>query len=140
MAIRRTVVDDVRHNVEGRVVPVDELAIVPDLCGLLDCHSDSFARPIIAERPTQAAPTADQESASFNGTATLSNAYCPWNRAVRTGRKKGRAPAGTGALVRPWRCVRREFTDCIPGLKQLGALQFGPASCPTADSIGQPGH
>jgi hypothetical protein len=26
----------------GRVVPVDELAIVPDLVGLLDCHADSL--------------------------------------------------------------------------------------------------
>ena len=39
---RRAVVDDVRHHVDGRVVPVDELAVVPDLVGLLDCHAYSF--------------------------------------------------------------------------------------------------
>src|SRR5580693_4393216 len=39
---RRAVVDDVRHDVDGRVVPVDELAVVPDLVGLLDCHADSL--------------------------------------------------------------------------------------------------
>jgi hypothetical protein len=130
----------VRHHVERRLVPVDELAIVPDLCGLLDCHSDSFARPIIAERPTQAAATVDQESARFNGTTTLSNAYCPWDRAVRTGRRKRRAPAGVGALLRALALRTERVTDCIPGLKQSEALQFGPASCPIADSIGQPGH
>ena len=35
---RRAVVDDVRHHVNGRVVPVDEFTVVPDLVGLLDGH------------------------------------------------------------------------------------------------------
>ena len=39
---RRAVVDDVRHHVDRRVVPVDELAVMPDLVGLLHCHSNSF--------------------------------------------------------------------------------------------------
>ena len=39
---RRAVVDDVRHDVNGRVVPVDQFAVVPDFIGLLDCHSDSL--------------------------------------------------------------------------------------------------
>jgi hypothetical protein len=32
----------VRHHVDGRVVPVDELAVVPDLVGLLNRHADSL--------------------------------------------------------------------------------------------------
>src|ERR1700722_41111 len=39
---RRAVVNDVRHHVDGRVVPIDELAVMPNLVGLLDCHADSF--------------------------------------------------------------------------------------------------
>jgi hypothetical protein len=38
----------VRHHMNGRVVPVDELAIVPDLVGLLNCHANSLGN-IIAE-------------------------------------------------------------------------------------------
>jgi hypothetical protein len=37
-----------------RVVPVNELAIVPDLVGLLNCHADSLmgaAFPIIISEP-----------------------------------------------------------------------------------------
>jgi hypothetical protein len=33
----------VRHHVNRGRVPGDELAVVPDLVGLLDCHADSFA-------------------------------------------------------------------------------------------------
>jgi hypothetical protein len=32
----------VRHHVDVGVVPVDELAVVPDLVSLLDCHADSL--------------------------------------------------------------------------------------------------
>jgi hypothetical protein len=33
----------VRHHVNGGFVPGNELAVVPDFVGLLDCHADSFA-------------------------------------------------------------------------------------------------
>src|SRR5579864_406374 len=39
---RRAVMDDVRHHMNGGVVPVDELAIVPDLLGLLNRHAHSL--------------------------------------------------------------------------------------------------
>ena len=39
---RRAVVHDVRHHVDGRVVPIDELAVVPDFVGLLNRHAISF--------------------------------------------------------------------------------------------------
>src|ERR1700751_1659662 len=39
---RRAVVDDVRHHVDGRVVPANELAVVPDLVGLLNRHGGSL--------------------------------------------------------------------------------------------------
>src|ERR1700682_4631825 len=39
---RRAVVHDVRHHVEGSVVPGDELAVVPDFVRLLNGHADSL--------------------------------------------------------------------------------------------------
>jgi hypothetical protein len=39
---RRPVVDNVRHHMNGRVVPVHQLAVVLDLLGLLDCHANSL--------------------------------------------------------------------------------------------------
>src|SRR5579864_1096401 len=39
---RRAVMDDVRHYMNGRIVPVDELPVVPDLLGLLNRHAHSL--------------------------------------------------------------------------------------------------
>src|ERR1700675_4924416 len=39
---RRAVMHNVRHHVEGSVVPGDELAIVPDFVRLLNGHADSL--------------------------------------------------------------------------------------------------
>jgi hypothetical protein len=51
---RRAIVHHVRHHMNGRVIPVNQLAVVPDLVGLLDGHADSFEN-IIAE-PSQQRP------------------------------------------------------------------------------------
>src|ERR1700731_1775431 len=40
---RRAIVNHVRHHMNCGLVPGDELAVVPDLIGLLDCHAHSFA-------------------------------------------------------------------------------------------------
>src|ERR1700722_8781557 len=39
---RRAVMHDMRHHVDGCVVPVNQLAIVPDLFGLLNRHANSL--------------------------------------------------------------------------------------------------
>ena len=44
---RRAVVHHVRHDVEGGVVPGNELAVMPDLVGLLNGHADSFASYLV---------------------------------------------------------------------------------------------
>src|SRR6202042_3961444 len=40
---RGAIVDHVRHYVNRRFIPGNELAIVPDIFRLLDCHADSFS-------------------------------------------------------------------------------------------------
>src|ERR1700681_1531506 len=48
---RRAVVHNVRHHVEGRVVPGDELAVVPDFVRLLNGHADSSGIKIRGSEP-----------------------------------------------------------------------------------------
>ena len=52
---RRAVMQDMGHYVDGRVVPVDQLAVVPDFFGLLDCHAfsleDHYNGAITGQRP-----------------------------------------------------------------------------------------
>src|ERR1700704_3164042 len=48
---RRAVVHNVRHHVEGSVVPGNKLAIVPDFIRLLNGHADSFGIKIRGSEP-----------------------------------------------------------------------------------------
>ena len=46
---RRAVVNHVRHNVNIRVFPTDELAVMPDLFSLFQRHENSWGRPVARE-------------------------------------------------------------------------------------------
>src|ERR1700735_809392 len=116
---RGAIVDHVRHHVNRRFIPGNELAIVPDIFRLLDCHADSFscdlrneAESVRGARRENPTSVTEHYSPSRSGT----NPRCNMNVGAPLGecwdRKKKMWGQPSSAAQRPAGAIPN--SECLP--------------------------